>query len=85
MDEGEGAEIIDRMADAAVHLVQSNVDLLGRLAGGTSGAADRRGPLQDVWMTWAEGAGDLVAMSYLTAQFFDTLTGADRRADGTAG
>ena len=77
--DSEAAEIIDQISDAAAHLVESNVALLNRLAEGSSSdaAVDRRGALQDVWMTWAEGAGDLVTISYLTAQFFDALAGTD--------
>lgn len=76
----EAGEIIDRITEAATHWVDSQVALLGRLAEGSSAdpEVDRRGAMQDVWMTWAEGAGDLVTISYLTAQFFDAVLGTDR-------
>jgi hypothetical protein len=76
----EAEEIIDRITEAATHLVDSQVALLGRLAEGSSAdpEVDRRGAVQDAWMTWAEGAGDLVTISYLTAQFFDAVLGTDR-------
>ena len=82
---GEAEEIVDQITDAAMHLVQANVALINRLAEGSSDSEteDRRGPLQDIWMTWAEGAGDLVAISYLTAQFFDSFT-AGRNQDASA-
>jgi hypothetical protein len=77
----EAGEIIDQITDAAVHLIESNVALMNRLAEGSSASpsVDRSGPFRDVWMTWAEGAGDLVTISYLTAQYLDALTGTDRR------
>jgi hypothetical protein len=79
MADSEPAEIIDQITDAAVHLLESNVALMNRLAEGSraTASADRRGPMQDVWMTWAEGAGDLVTISYLTAQFLDALAADD--------
>jgi hypothetical protein len=76
----EAEEIIDRIAETATHLVDAQVALLGRLAEGSSAdpEEDRRGAMQDAWMTWAEGAGDMVTISYLTAQFFDAVLGTDR-------
>ena len=84
MADGEASELIGQITEAAVHLVNANADLVGRLAVGSSGEDpdEGTGPFRDVWMTWAEGAGDLVRISYLSAQLLDVLTGFDRpRAD----
>jgi hypothetical protein len=92
MARSETDEIIGRMADTAVHLVNVNVDLLKRLAAqgrpGTAGAGSADsgtgGPAQDAWATWAESAGDVVQLSYLTAQLLDAVWG-DRGAASTQG
>lgn len=83
MAEAEASAILGRMTDAAVHMIDSNISLVNRLAkqSGTHESQDRRGALQDVWMTLAEDAGDLVQISYLSAQFLDTLFGLNRRPE----
>ncbi len=81
MAEAEASAILGRITDTAVHMVDSNISLVNRLAkqSSTGPAQDRRGALQDVWMTLAEEAGDLVQISYLSAQFLDALFGLNRR------
>ena len=71
----ETEQIVGQMKDAALHLISSNVDLVKRIANGGDPVPPRRGPAQDVWMTWAESAGDLVTITYLAAQLLDTLGG----------
>ena len=83
MPRGETDEIIGQMGDATVHLVNVNLELVQRLArrGSTPGGpSDGPGAAQDVWMTWAESAGDLVQISYLAAQLVDALW--NRRTSG---
>ncbi len=69
-------ELIGQLTDATVHLVNVNLDLVQRIAGG---AADRTsegtGPAEDAWLTWTESAGDLVQITYLTAQLVDEVWG----------
>jgi hypothetical protein len=81
MADGEASELIGQITEAAVNLVNANVDLVSRLAAGSSpeDLDEGTGPFRDVWMTWAEGAGDLVRISYLSAQLLDVITGFDRR------
>ena len=83
----EAEEIIDRITDAASHLVDTNIALLNRLAEGSSAdpSVDRKGALQDAWMTWAEGAGDLVTISYLTALYLDAVLGTGRSGPDRSG
>jgi len=72
----EAEEIVGQITDTTLSLISSNVDLVKRIAE-SRGAPDPngRGPVQDIWMTWAQNAGDLVTISYLTAQLFDAFRG----------
>ncbi len=73
-------EIISQITTATVHLVQVNLDLVQRVAA-TAGAPDPTtggpgpGPAEEAWLAWTESAGDLVQISYLTAQLVDGLWG----------
>ena len=58
--------------------IESNMALARRIVGGVEVAPDAdapaaRGPVEDAWLTWADSAGDLVTVSYLTAQLADVL------------
>ncbi|HLN15769.1 MAG TPA: hypothetical protein VK277_03345 [Acidimicrobiales bacterium] len=77
----ETNEIIGQITDATVHLVNVNVDLVQRIArsDATAEPDEATGPVQQIWMSCAESAGDLVQISYLTAQLVDSLW-ASRRA-----
>ena len=78
MSQGEADEIIGQITDATVHLLNRNLDLVQQMVktGGTSdGAAKHEGPAQGVWTAWTESAGDLVQITYLTAQLVDSVWG----------
>ncbi len=81
MPNSEADELIGKIADATVNLINSNMALVRRIAERSeeapSSSADR-GPVQDAWMSWAESAGDLVTISYLAAQLADILGGFSR-------
>ncbi len=78
MAQGEADEIIGQITDATVHLFNRNLDMFQRIAAG-SAAADRsskaEGPAEEIWTAWTESAGDLVQITYLTAQLADSLWG----------
>ncbi len=76
----EIGDVLAQMTRTATHLVDSNVELLKRLAATRepAGESSDRGPFQDIWMTSAENAGDLVTLSYLTAQLIDAAVGRQR-------
>ena len=72
------SEIISQITDAGVHLVNAQLDLAQRLAKKATGPADAgesTGPAEEAWLAWTESAGDLVQISYLTAQLVDSLWG----------
>ena len=71
-------EIISQITSATVHLVHVNLDLAQRIAGNVTEPPDDKpgsGPAQEAWLAWTESAGDLVQISYLTAQLVDGLWG----------
>jgi hypothetical protein len=73
----ETSEIIGQITDATVRLVNVNLDLVQRIAGnaGGAGTGEGRGPAEAAWSAWTESAGDLVQISYLSAQLVDALWG----------
>lgn len=74
-------ELIEQIADAAVHLINSNVAMVQRLVGGERGSSvsgEPIGPVQDAWLTWADCAGDIVSISYLAANLADVVGGFHR-------
>jgi len=80
------SEIIGQITDAGVHLVNANLDLVQRMASRANGdtdAGEGGGPAEEAWLAWTESAGDLVQISYLTAQLIDTLW-AQRRPQSEA-
>ena len=86
MPPDEVNEIAGQITDATVHLVDVNLDLVRRMAGNLSdgsGAEDNCGPAEEAWMTWTESAGDLVQISYLTAQLVDAMWGRRRPPPGS--
>jgi len=78
------SEIIGQITDAGVHLVNANIDLVQRIAAKAAGPTDAEGPgpAEEAWLTWTESAGDLVQISYLTAQLVDSLWGRRRPQSG---
>jgi hypothetical protein len=72
-------EIISQITSATVHFVHVNLDLAQRIAANvTEPPQDDQpgsGPAQQAWLAWTESAGDLVQISYLTAQLVDGLWG----------
>jgi hypothetical protein len=84
VSQGEADEIIGQITDATVHLVNRNLDMVQRIAGLNAGRSPKdEGPAQEIWTAWTESAGDLVQMTYLTAQLVDTLLG--RRGSSSGG
>jgi hypothetical protein len=81
---GEVNEIIGQITDATVHLVNVNLDLVQRIAASAANAdaEEGAGPAEEAWLTWTESAGDLVQISYLTAQLVDGLWGRRRPPSG---
>lgn len=85
-------QIVGQLTDATIRLFDTNLDLLTRLAGGAGTGSDRQpagpppneGAAQDVWMTWAESVGDLVQITYLTAQLVDSMWGRGRTPPDSA-
>ena len=74
MPRGATDQIVGQLTDATIRLVDTNLNLLTRITGGGREHEETKGgPAEDVWMTWAESAGDLVTISYLAAQLLDTL------------
>jgi hypothetical protein len=76
MSREETDEIISRITDTTLHLVNTNLGLIQRIARPHErepGAETSAGPAQEIWMTCTESAGDLVQISYLTAQLVDSL------------
>jgi hypothetical protein len=79
-------QILGQLTDATIRLFGTNLDLMTRFSGGARTGADpepsgfptSEGPAQDLWMTWAESVGDLVQITYLTAQLVDSMWGRDR-------
>ena len=81
MPDDTSNELIGQIADATVRLIDSNVALVKRVAGGAGDTPDPResiGPVQDAWMTWADCAGDVVTISYLAANLADVVLGLRR-------
>jgi len=79
------SEIISQITDAGVHLVNANLDLVQRIASKATGSTETGegpGPAEEAWLTWTESAGDLVQISYLTAQLVDSLWGRRRPQSG---
>ena len=72
-------EIISQITSATVHLVHVNLDLAQRIVANVTEPPqdDQPGsrPAQEAWLAWTESAGDLVQISYLTAQLMDGLWG----------
>ena len=84
MPRGATDQIVGQLTDATIRLVDTNLNLLTRITGGGREHEETKGgPAEDVWMTWAESVGDLVQISYLTAQLVDSLVGR-RRPDAGA-
>ena len=77
MPPDELSEIIGQITDATVHLVNVNLDLVQRIVTNASKADGNEGggPAEETWLAWTESAGDLVQISYLTAQLVDGLWG----------
>ncbi|HXW33924.1 MAG TPA: hypothetical protein VEJ87_05045 [Acidimicrobiales bacterium] len=83
MPKSERDEIIGQLTDATVHLVDVNLDLAKRVAGSVAargvrglrdaGSPQEPGPAEDIWMTWAQSAGDVVQIAYLTSRLVDSL------------
>jgi hypothetical protein len=71
----EADDLIEQIAGATARLIESNAVLARRLLCGAEAAPDvpARGPVEDAWLTWADCAGDLVTVSYLSAQLADVL------------
>jgi hypothetical protein len=71
----EADDLIEQIAGATARLIESNAALARRLLCGAEAAPDvsDRGPVEDAWLTWADCAGDLVTVSYLSAQLADVL------------
>jgi len=78
----EADDLIEQIAGATARLIESNAALARRLLCGAEAVSDdavpddvvpARGPVEDAWLTWAECAGDLVTVSYLSAQLADVL------------
>jgi hypothetical protein len=81
MASAESGEIIGQITDSTVQLFNRNLDLAQRIAGMADPRQDGppiEGRAQDVWTTWTESAGDLVQITYLTAQLVDSLWGRPR-------
>ena len=88
MPSQEAEDLIHGIADAAARLIESNIALARRVLRGTDGPDDAEpapGPVEDAWLTWADGAGDLVTLSYLSAQLADVLGVYPRRSPRDAG
>jgi hypothetical protein len=71
-------ELIEQIADAAARLINTNVALLQRVLDRGRGdpvSGEPIGPVQDAWLTWADCAGDVVTISYLTANLADVVGG----------
>ena len=74
-------DLIEQIADATVRIVNSNLDLVRRVVDRDREipeSGERLGPVQDAWLTWADCAGDLVTISYLTAHLADVVGGFHR-------
>lgn len=79
MPRGATDQIVGQLTDATIRLVDTNLNLLTRITGGGREHEETKGgPAEDVWMTWAESVGDLVQISYLTAQLVDSMWGPGR-------
>ena len=74
MPDREADDLIEQIAGATARLIESNAALARRLLC-VEAAPDvpARGPVEDAWLTWADCAGDLVTVSYLSAQLADVL------------
>lgn len=85
MPTGEADEIIGQITEATVHLLNRNLDMARRLSavGSRRSSPPIEGPAQEVWTAWTESAGDVVQITYLTAQLVDSLWG--RRGSPAAG
>ena len=71
-------QIVGQMTDATIRLVDANLELFTRLTGGgrdQPASEEGRGTAQDIWLTWTESVGELVQLSYLTAQLMDSMWG----------
>ena len=79
-------QIVGQMTDATIRLVDANLALLTRVTGG-AGEEPRPeedgGTAQDVWLTWTESVGELVQLSYLTAQLVDSMWARSRSSNTT--
>lgn len=71
----EADDLIEHIAGATARLIESNLALARRLlcAEPASDVAPAQGPVEDAWLTWADGVGDLVTVAYLSAQLADVL------------
>jgi hypothetical protein len=74
------------MTDATIRLVDANLGLLTRVSGGAGEEPrpeEAEGTAQDIWLTMTESVGELVQLSYLTAQLVDSMWGRSRSSNTT--
>ena len=79
-------QIVGQMTDATIRLVDANLGLLTRVTGGDRkepGEEGDPGTAQDIWLTLTESVGELVQISYLTAQLVDSMWGRGRPSNDT--
>jgi hypothetical protein len=79
-------QIVGQMTDATIRLVDANLELFTRLTGGTRDEVQQEedgGTAQDIWLTCTESVGELVQLSYLTAQLVDSMWGRGRPSNTT--
>ena len=79
-------QIVGQMTDATIRLVDANLGLLTRMTGGAGEEPrpeETEGTAQDVWLTLTESVGELVQLSYLTAQLVDSMWGRSRSSNTT--
>ena len=77
--------IVDDWADLANRLVSRSAALAKRVVRqGPEERAGRAGPLQDLWMTMADAAGDMAELSCKWVQAVDGLSGFSQRSASDA-
>jgi hypothetical protein len=80
-------QIVGQLTDATIRLVDTNLNLLTRFTGGGAqrdAETPTGGPAEDIWMAWAESVGDVVQISYLTAQLVDSMWAPGRSSPDSA-
>jgi hypothetical protein len=71
-------QIVDDWADLANRLVSKSAALAKRVVRQEEDRPGLAGPLQDLWMTLADAAGDIAELSYKWVQAVDGLSGFSR-------